>query len=311
MTFLYAVSPPPSQAISAARDFESFLTADSITRKALERAQRCAESGSEIVWIEGACGTGKSLLAGIIAEKQGSYAEQPFRVGHFPLQDVQMDKVVGHGFNALCIHIPSSIELVDVQRFQYQMNAYSRLYQGRIHLLCLMSLPTPAYRPIVARQLSLMKQVYIQQHYEYITLQPLKHRLRDIPLLAEHIFRKLSFLYDGMPHTPLSFASIASQLAEVEFADNMWGLQRACLYLLQHGKIPDPPEVAGHRTSVTHDHSGHSHCLSLVNEQGQLRSYEEMEKEIYQFACLYYQGSKSAAARALGIGRTTLYRKSV
>ena len=311
MNVLYALSPPLAQPSLAPHTFESFVTGDSITRKALERARRCIEENSDIVWIEGASGTGKSLVAGIVAQQQAAYTLRPYNVGHCILQEMNMERVARHGFNAMCVHIPSTTELPDIYRFQHQMNNYSHLYEGKIHLLCLMSLPAYAYNPVVARHISLMKQVYIQHYYEYITLQPLKYRLRDIPLLAEHSLKKFSFLYEGMPNISAPFASMASMLANTDFEDNMWGLQRACLYLLQYGKLPaglhessPPPE--SHPKNLSH-----SPCLTLINEHGQLRLFEEMEREIFQFACLYHQGSKSAAARALGIGRTTLYRKSV
>jgi DNA-binding NtrC family response regulator len=47
----------------------------------------------------------------------------------------------------------------------------------------------------------------------------------------------------------------------------------------------------------------------MVDNTGNLRTLDAMEREIYQHACDYHNGSKSAAARDLGIGRTTLYRK--
>lgn len=55
--------------------------------------------------------------------------------------------------------------------------------------------------------------------------------------------------------------------------------------------------------------SPESYTLSLMDQDGQLRRLLHMEQDIIEHAVAYYNGHISQAARALGIGRSTLYRK--
>ena len=49
--------------------------------------------------------------------------------------------------------------------------------------------------------------------------------------------------------------------------------------------------------------------LSLTDEAGQFRRFEELESDIIRMAIGRYEGHMSEVARRLGIGRSTLYRK--
>ncbi|TVR11325.1 MAG: sigma-54-dependent Fis family transcriptional regulator [Salinarimonadaceae bacterium] len=51
------------------------------------------------------------------------------------------------------------------------------------------------------------------------------------------------------------------------------------------------------------------YALSLVQEDGEIRSLEMLEAEIIRFALRHYRGHMSEVSRRLGIGRSTLYRK--
>jgi DNA-binding NtrC family response regulator len=51
------------------------------------------------------------------------------------------------------------------------------------------------------------------------------------------------------------------------------------------------------------------HVLRQLDERGHVRKLAEMEADIIRFALTYYRGQMSEAARKLGIGRSTLYRK--
>jgi hypothetical protein len=72
------------------------------------------------------------------------------------------------------------VTLQDIRVFQQQISAALRLSAGKLRFLCVMSLSCQSYVPVVARQLSLMKQVYVDNYFEYITLQPLRNRTPDI-----------------------------------------------------------------------------------------------------------------------------------
>ena len=51
------------------------------------------------------------------------------------------------------------------------------------------------------------------------------------------------------------------------------------------------------------------HALPLMDDEGELRTLEELEAGIIRFALTHYRGHMSAVSRRLGIGRSTLYRK--
>ena len=49
--------------------------------------------------------------------------------------------------------------------------------------------------------------------------------------------------------------------------------------------------------------------LKFLDRSGHLRSLEDIERDLIQFAIENYSGHMSEVARRLGIGRSTLYRK--
>ena len=49
--------------------------------------------------------------------------------------------------------------------------------------------------------------------------------------------------------------------------------------------------------------------ISMVGMDGHLKSLEELEREAICMALRFYRGRISEAARRLGIGRSTLYRR--
>jgi DNA-binding NtrC family response regulator len=77
---------------------------------------------------------------------------------------------------------------------------------------------------------------------------------------------------------------------------------------------PAPPPIAVDPTRLpdigpipieTHD----PHTLRLIDDSGDVRALEAIEAESIRFALTHYRGQMSLAARKLGIGRSTLYRK--
>ena len=49
--------------------------------------------------------------------------------------------------------------------------------------------------------------------------------------------------------------------------------------------------------------------VTFLDREGHLRTLEDIERELIQFAIENYSGHMSEVARRLGIGRSTLYRK--
>ena len=49
--------------------------------------------------------------------------------------------------------------------------------------------------------------------------------------------------------------------------------------------------------------------VAFIDREGHLRTLEDIERDLIQFAIENYSGHMSEVARRLGIGRSTLYRK--
>ena len=49
--------------------------------------------------------------------------------------------------------------------------------------------------------------------------------------------------------------------------------------------------------------------MSVLDREGHLRTLEDIERDLIEFAISNYSGHMSEIARRLGIGRSTLYRK--
>jgi DNA-binding NtrC family response regulator len=52
-----------------------------------------------------------------------------------------------------------------------------------------------------------------------------------------------------------------------------------------------------------------ANVLRLLTDRGDMRTLDDMEREVIRFALAHYRGQMSEIARKLGIGRSTLYRK--
>ena len=50
-------------------------------------------------------------------------------------------------------------------------------------------------------------------------------------------------------------------------------------------------------------------AVTILDREGHLRTLEDIERDLIQFAIENYSGHMSEIARRLGIGRSTLYRK--
>jgi DNA-binding NtrC family response regulator len=49
--------------------------------------------------------------------------------------------------------------------------------------------------------------------------------------------------------------------------------------------------------------------VAIKDKDGELRSLQDIERDLLQYAIEFYDGHMSEVSRRLGIGRSTLYRK--
>lgn len=133
-----------------------------------------------------------------------------------------------------------------------------------------------------------------------ISLPPLHERKEDIPLLVEHFLDKLNIL-KGKDISGLSDDALRS-LMEYEWPGNIRELENAVehAFILCHGglielrHLPEPLRRLG---------------VAGATRIGIRETLEEMELRAIQEALARNNGRRTAAARDLGINKTTLWRK--
>ena len=131
-----------------------------------------------------------------------------------------------------------------------------------------------------------------------IPVPPLCQRKEDIPLLVEHFLGLMSI---AMRRERLTITGKAVQcLTHYDWPGNIRELRNVLersIILAEGGVITDralPRELVEHATA---------------QGAGTVFSLEEMERRQIQRALQFYDGNRQQAAKALGIGRKTLYRK--
>ena len=72
--------------------------------------------------------------------------------------------------------------------------------------------------------------------------------------------------------------------------------------------MPAPEAVAAVAATAASEPAG-DQPVRVLDERGHLRTLEDIERDLIQFAIETYAGHMTEVARRLGIGRSTLYRK--
>lgn len=195
------------------------------------------------------------------------------------------------------------------------------------------------------RLLNLTKQKHFREDLYYrlnifpIYMPPLRDRVEDIEALANHFITKFS-VAEGRRIEGCTAETI-EMLCQYEWPGNVRQLENAiyrAILLTEDGRLT-PNEFPQIQTSlqgaeklraalksmspqVTPDHidAATSSITPLkpakkpardrfLTEEGRVNNLAQVEKELIEFALKKHNGKMSAVARALGIGRSTLYRK--
>ncbi len=128
-----------------------------------------------------------------------------------------------------------------------------------------------------------------------IILPPLRERVEDIPLLVDHFLNQFNIKYRKSIKVE---EAIHSQLADYHWPGNirelMHTLERAVI--LGEGSILKKEDLLLKPTSKRKTNTT---SLNII----------ETEKELIEAAIIKHKGNISKAAKELGLGRTTIYRK--
>jgi two-component system response regulator HydG len=154
----------------------------------------------------------------------------------------------------------------------------------------------------VVAQGTFRRDLYFRLNVLSLKIPPLRERRQDIPLLTGHFMERLSrasgherTLNDGAMKALLAY-DWPGNVRELENC-----LERACAFssgpLIQVGDLP----------SAIHGVPGH--VVTEANGSSKILPMAELEKQTILGAIAQLNGDKLMAARMLGIGKTTLYRK--
>jgi DNA-binding NtrC family response regulator len=152
-----------------------------------------------------------------------------------------------------------------------------------------------------------------------ITVSPLRQRRSDIPLIIGHYLGKFSTELDVT--TPELTDAAFADLVGHPWPGNVRELQNVIQYAILQSK-GEPieqshlPASIKRRTGNTESHNldgscpGSSECLHLINPlTGSIKSFEQIEREVFLRAKAMADGSVTRAAMLLGVGRATIYRR--
>lgn len=157
-----------------------------------------------------------------------------------------------------------------------------------------------------------------------IAVPPLRERREDIPALLEHFIKR--FNAQEQMNVVGADSDTIELLKNYEWKGNVRQLENTIFraMILSDGnslKPHDFPQISGLAPAMP---SGSDDALSalvkkaeadedlsvtFLDREGHLRTLEDIERDLIQFAIENYSGHMSEVARRLGIGRSTLYRK--
>jgi DNA-binding NtrC family response regulator len=146
------------------------------------------------------------------------------------------------------------------------------------------------------------RDLYFRLNVLNLRIPSLRERRQDIPLLAGHFLERLS-LDSGRERT-LSDAAMRVMLA-YDWPGNVRELQncleRTCA--MNSGPVIEVADLPGI------GNGGNGHLTALATGSAKIIPMSELEKQTILGTIVQLNGDKLLAARLLGIGKTTLYRK--
>ena len=156
-----------------------------------------------------------------------------------------------------------------------------------------------------------------------IAVPPLRERKEDIPALIEHFIKR----FNAQERLKVSGATAETieLLRQHEWKGNVRQLENTIFraMILSDGDklVPqDFPQISGLTpvlspsqadpiSSLVDTAQPVDEAVTVLDRDGHLRTLEDIERDLIQFAIENYSGHMSEVARRLGIGRSTLYRK--
>ena len=164
-----------------------------------------------------------------------------------------------------------------------------------------------------------------------IAVPPLRERREDIPALVEHFVRRIN-AQERLNVTGAT-ADTLDLLKDHGWKGNVRQLENTifrAMILSDGNKLrpQDFPQISGLTPGIMavpeseadpieslvsadlrQEPTSPDTAVSVLDREGHLRTLEDIERDLIEFAITNYSGHMSEVARRLGIGRSTLYRK--
>lgn len=293
---LERLRPAPSLRLAP----EHHLGLSDIWQRVVLRAAEAAERDGTLI-LEGEEGTGKTTLARAI-HASSTRKDKPFLVIDTAQDIASLHALIsgGQGGTLLINHTGRAPEafLAGLEKLYHAMS------EQHIRLIfCITTSPDMSMHHAIER-------FFHKERAQALRMPALRERREDIPTIATEFVDKASRLLGKYP--PQLTAATLESLQRYDWPGNIRQLHAELFSLLLHCKtdiLPIPACCRSETPGVVSDTAHHA-VVSLLDKEGHLRSLEEIEGEVIQFALTHYRASRSDIARKLGIGRTTLYRKS-
>jgi len=314
-------------------DFSDIVGRSPALKDALALA-RYAASSRLPVWIEGKYGTGKELLARAI-HGGSDRAGKPFVTVHCASLPAEGAEAMLFGQETLAgeVHFILGklreadqgtllLKEIDALPQALQRRLFETLGEGRItplgasasialdvRVLCTASGDCGAK----LRQGMFYSGLYERLRGLCIALPPLCERREDIPALAKHFVRLYAASENksiyGLTEDALAYLAEASWPGNVrQLAHLLWRSVLLCNQdLLDNADIRLIQQLQPVHYNIRQESM--AGAPSLLDTQGRIRKLKLIEEEVIRFALSHSGGCMTRAARSLGIGRSTLYRR--
>jgi DNA-binding NtrC family response regulator len=291
------------------------------------------------VLLTGETGTGKELFARAL-HGESRRASKPFiavNCGAIPESLVE-STLFGHEKGAFTGAVAkSSGRFRDAQGGTIFLDEVGELpLEGQVKLLRVLqqkeilpvggSVPVPVDVRIISatnRDLSEMvrlgrfrEDLYFRLNVVHLHLPPMRERISDLPALVQY-FTAQHAATTGQPLRQVSDSFIAA-LSRYSWPGNVRELENVLqrIFVLSENAILSPDDfIIEGLDRLSHPQPGTArggeddHMLALRDDSGRLRPMQEIVDEVVRHALVYSGENVSAAAKMLGVARSTLYKK--
>ncbi len=301
--------------------FSDVIAESSIMRDVLTQARKAAAENYAL-WISGEAGTGKTLLAAAIHGSSVRAGEPFVTVECSSLAADASQYLFGgdKGKGKLAEAATGTLVLKNVAMLKPEL-------QQRIHQRMQQARQQPQNSPrfiltaeaqvlsMASEGLALASPLFQDVCGAAIILSPLRERPQDISALASHALRVYSASENKKIRTISGDALMyLEQLAWPGNARELMHMVWRAVLLATH-EVIETSDIRQLQQLQPLHHENRSNLLAgsinplLMDGHGRMKNLEAIEKEAIQFALIYSGGCMTHAAKNLGIGRSTLYRR--